>query len=236
MSNNPIVLSLEGNIGAGKSTMLATLQTYLESHSSTIPGKILFMREPVDHWSSFTHSVSGETILQTFYADPKTNAFAFQIMAYTTRSNTLKKMIADNQKEGEQLIIICERCLETDKEVFAKMLYDDGFIDDLHYQIYNLVSSENSIKTSGIIYLETNPDICCERIHRRARSGEQGIAIDYLRKCHAYHETWFNKTDQTILKLNVNNDVTYDLLDETDLGTFWIKHIVEFIQTICNKQ
>jgi deoxyadenosine/deoxycytidine kinase len=231
MSKHPIVLSLEGNIGAGKSTILAKLQIYIEYHKSEIPGKILFMKEPVDQWASIADTVSGETILQKFYADPKTNAFAFQIMAYTTRMNMLRKMIADNQKEGEQLIIICERCLETDKEVFAKMLYDDGFIDNLHYQIYNLVSSENPFKTSGIIYLETDPTICFERISNRGRSGEQGIAIDYLKKCHAYHEAWFCKTSQSILKLNVNDDVTYDLLDETDLGTFWVKQISEFITT-----
>lgn len=231
MSRQPIVLSLEGNIGAGKSTMLAKLQTYIECHSSTVPGKILFMKEPVDQWTSIVDAVSGKTILQKFYSDPTTNAFAFQIMAYTTRMNTLKQMIADNQKEGEQLIIICERCLETDKEVFAKMLYDDGFINNLHYQIYNLVSSENTFKTSGIIYLETDPTICYERVSKRCRTGEQSITIDYLKKCHAYHEAWFSKANPSMLKLNVNSDVTYDLLDETDLGTFWIKNIVEFITT-----
>jgi deoxyadenosine/deoxycytidine kinase len=231
MSTKPIVLSFEGNIGAGKSTILSKLQTYIEYHSSEIPGKLLFMKEPVDQWTSITHPESGENILQKFYADPKTNAFAFQIMAYTTRMNTLKQLITDNHKEGEQLIIICERCLETDKEVFAKMLYDDGMIDELHYQIYNLVSLENPYKTSGIIYLETDPDVCYERINRRSRSGEQSILIDYLKKCHDYHETWFSKTNPSILKLNVNQDVTYDLLDETDLGTCWIKSIVEFITT-----
>jgi len=231
MYEQPIVLSLEGNIGAGKSTILAKLQTYIECHRAENPGKILFMKEPVDQWTSIADTVSGETILQKFYTDPKTNAFAFQIMAYTTRMNTLKKMIADNQKEGEQLIIICERCLETDTEVFAKMLYDDGFIDNLHYQIYNLVSSDNPFKTSGIIYLETDPSICYERVSKRGRSGEKGIAIDYLKKCHAYHEEWFCKTNQSILKLNVNNDVTYDLIDPSDMGIVWIRQIVDFITT-----
>lgn len=231
MSTQPIVLSLEGNIGAGKSTILAKLQTHLQCHLQDSNVRILFMKEPVDQWESIIDPVSNENILQKFYANPKTHAFSFQIMAYATRMNILRKMITDHQKEGEKLIIICERCLETDKEVFAKMLYDDGFIDDIHYQIYNLVSSENPFPVDGIIYLETDPSICSQRISKRARSGENGIDIEYLKKCHEYHEAWFSKTTHSIIKINVNDDVTYDSLDVSDKGIMWLQQISEFITT-----
>ena len=33
--------------------------------------------------------------------------------------------------------IITERCLDTDKHIFCQMLYDDGFINEIEFQIYN---------------------------------------------------------------------------------------------------
>lgn len=228
MNDKPIILSFEGNIGVGKSTILLNLESYLQKHNG-LRCRVLFMKEPVDQWEAVIDKTTNENILQKFYADPKQYAFSFQIMAYSTRMNTLRRLISENKKEGERLIIICERCLETDKQVFAKMLYDDGLIDDIHYQIYNIVSLENPFPIDGIIYLESDPEICMRRINHRARTGENGIAIDYLRKCHAYHEAWFAKPNIPILKINVNQEVSYDESDDSDMSITWIKQIVDFI-------
>ena len=46
----------------------------------------------------------------------KNNAFPFQMMAYISRLSLLKNAIRENPDS----IIICERCLQTDKYVFAK--------------------------------------------------------------------------------------------------------------------
>ena len=45
----------------------------------------------------------------------------------------MKDAIAKNP----HCIFITERCLYTDKHVFAKMLYDDGKIESVNYAIYN---------------------------------------------------------------------------------------------------
>jgi deoxyadenosine/deoxycytidine kinase len=230
-SDKPIILSCDGNIGAGKSTILEKLQTLLSSKDN-LHMRILFMKEPVDEWQTIIDPVSGENILQKFYMDPRKYAFSFQIMAYATRMNMLKRLISENQKEGERLVIICERCLETDKHVFAKMLHDDGCIDEIHYQIYNHVSLDNPFEVDGIIYLESDPQICMRRINNRARSGESEIGIDYLIKCHNYHESWFTDMKQPILRLNVNQDVSYS---ESDMGMVWLQHIIDFIQNMCNE-
>lgn len=235
MSNKPIILSFEGNIGAGKSTILEKLQVFLTSKNN-LAMRVLFMKEPVDEWQTIVDPVSNENILQKFYADPKTYAFAFQIMAYATRLNILRKMVSDNQRDGECLVILCERCLETDKEVFAKMLYNDGCIDDINYQIYNKVSLENPFPVDGIVYLQSDPEICLDRITKRSRSGEQSISIDYLKKCHSYHELWFENKKQPLLRLNVNEDVNYDESDELDKGIIWLNNIVDFIVKIANEK
>ena len=66
MSQNksPIIISVEGNIGAGKSTIMEKMQELLESK------EIGFMREPVDIWEKMKDPHDGENILVKFYKDP----------------------------------------------------------------------------------------------------------------------------------------------------------------------
>ena len=40
------------------------------------------------------------------------------------------------RKEKDYKVIITERCIETDRNVFAKMLYDDKKIKEIDYKIY----------------------------------------------------------------------------------------------------
>ena len=59
----------------------------------------------------------GETIISKFYADPEKYSFAFQIMAFTTRLKLVKDII---KNQPNVKLIICERSLEADNEIFAK--------------------------------------------------------------------------------------------------------------------
>ena len=60
MNKRPVLVSIEGNIGAGKSTVLE----HLEKHMAN--GKVLFLKEPLDIWEQF-HDENGHTILEKFY-------------------------------------------------------------------------------------------------------------------------------------------------------------------------
>ena len=71
----PFIVSLEGNIGAGKSTIIDILRQKYKTEPDKYFGKlakekIVFMQEPVDVWTSVCDSVTGESILQKFYKDP----------------------------------------------------------------------------------------------------------------------------------------------------------------------
>jgi deoxyadenosine/deoxycytidine kinase len=125
------VYSVEGNIGSGKSTLIKMLKAMCSDPSSNLYDKVVFVQEPVDIWMSI-QSKDGETILSKFYKDNKKYAFSFQMMAYISRVSILKNAILSNPDK----IIICERSIYTDKNVFAKMLYENGDIEDVNYQIY----------------------------------------------------------------------------------------------------
>ena len=180
------LVSIEGNIGGGKSTLIQTLQEKYKDRSD-----ILFIQEPIDIWNTIKDN-TGKNILQYFYENLGKYAFAFQIMAYTTRLNLIKETIRNASKKVK--VIVMERSLEADSNIFAKMLFEEGIMNTIEYQIYNLMGKDNwnEYGVDGIIWLRTEPEECYSRIQHRNREGEEGINIEYLRKCHQYHLEWLS--------------------------------------------
>ena len=139
MSYRIQIVSIEGNIGSGKSTLLAHMKDTLCNKNNTY---IVYLPEPVNEWATIQDK-EGKPILTKFYEDPEKYGFSFQCMAFITRLKILKKTV-EQIKEAEELvggnnvrwIIVTERSLQTDRNVFAKMLYDAEKIEHVNYQIY----------------------------------------------------------------------------------------------------
>ena len=192
------IIVVQGNIGSGKSTFVDKLKTrYVERKD------ICFLQEPVNEWLTIKDK-HGVNILENYYKDQPKYAFMFQMMAYISRLTILKRAIESNQYK----YIITERCLNTDRNVFCKMLYDDGLIEDIGYQIYNKWFDE-FIKFEMVdyihIYLKTDPIVSKKRVDKRARA-EESIPIEYLTKCHEYHDKWLLTTDQKVVLIDSNQD------------------------------
>lgn len=185
-ANKKIILSVEGNIGAGKTTLLDNLQKKITSENLC---HIAIVREPVDEWETIKDPITGETILQKFYLDIKQYAFTFQFMAFVSRVQALKRAIAEHP---HAYIFVCERSLHADAYIFAKMLYDDGYMDSIHYQVYCKMyqASIADFPLDMVMYLDIDPETCKQRIQKRSRDGEENISMDYLVKCHNYHQAW----------------------------------------------
>ena len=244
----PFLVSIEGNIGAGKSTVLQHLETYLVQ---AYPGKILFLKEPLDIWEQF-HDENGHTILEKFYKNQNRYAFTFQVMAYITRLSLLKNAIKENP---DAEIIIIERSLCADKNIFMNMLHDDGIVEPMEFSIYNKWYSEfiQDYRVDAVIYMDSNPETCRHRINKRNRNGEDGIPIEYLQKCRDYHSKWLMDTqcsdvrivseyvsthkiqhenyEYPVLKIDSNTDTNYDIenMESECIGNQWLKAIHQFI-------
>lgn len=189
------IYSCEGNIGAGKTTLIS----HLEQMCKVIENKkIILLREPVDIWEQVCDE-EGKNILKHFYLEPEKYAFAFQILAFTTRLSILKNTIKENPHCD---IIICERSIYADGNIFAKMLHDDKQIDTIHYEIYKKMYDDgiNDFPLTGVIYLTIPPEECARRIIKRGRAGEENIPIEYLNKCHNYHESWLRQNQNFHIK------------------------------------
>lgn len=188
-----MLISLEGNIGSGKSTIIEILKN-LNSND------IVFVDEPVKEWTNITDD-SGTNALQLFYEDQKENSFWFQILAYITRLRNLFDTIKNNPDK----IIICERSIYTDKNVFASMLYESGMIKQIEWKtyLYWFDTFKEQTKLDLILYVNTNPEECLARINKRNRVEEQNkISLEYLQNCNNKHNEWINTTDTKIINID----------------------------------
>ena len=196
-------VSIEGNIGVGKSTFVKLLLEQIKDSD--------VVNEPVEQWLKIKDS-DGKNILGEFYEDKKRWAYTFQSLAYVTRMNNIE----DKIKTSDAKTIFLDRSINTDKNIFAKMLFDDGILSELEYNIYNCwndfysthIRDISNIKT---IYLKCDIDCAISRIKKRGRVEEMSIGYDYIEKLHKYHEEWLMSDNPNVLVLNCNRDFEYDL-------------------------
>jgi deoxyadenosine/deoxycytidine kinase len=208
------IISIDGNIGAGKSTFLNKLR-------NDFP-KFIFIDEPVDIWANFVNE-KGETLLEVYYKDKERWSYTFQNCVFLTRITSIIKILEEHKNDDESKVFITERFVDTDFNIFAKMLHDDGFINKIEWEIYkqwyHYLKSENSL--SGIIYIYCSPENCFKRIGIRGRPGESNIDLNYLMKLHQYHDMWIDNTDIPVLRIDTNEKIPESNTD-----------IVKFIERI----
>ena len=189
----PIIISFDGNIGSGKSSVVNYFQKNFPKFCNlkTYHYKICFLDEPVNQWESIVDISDGKNIIEKFYNNNKEYSFQFQIMAYISRLSLLRKALLEDYD-----IIFTERSIYTDRNVFAQMLYDNKQMSNTEYLIYNKWFHEftDIIENIKTVYIRTSPEICDKRVQKRARSGEN-IPLSYLQNCHHCHDIWLNNPE-----------------------------------------
>jgi len=160
---SPIIITIGGNIGCGKSTIIEELNTYFKDTCTIIP-------EPIDEWGSW---------LDLFYTDPSKHAFGFQMKVL---HSFLKNMRQVNN------IAITERSPIDSLQVFCKVSYQDNIMNHLEYNLFKEYVDDIGWKPNVYIYLHTNPEVCIERIKRRGRGCETGLNEQYIHKLHQQYE------------------------------------------------
>lgn len=197
IKQRPSLVSIEGNIGAGKSSFLKILQEKYKGRTD-----ILFIQEPVDIWETVKDSKDGQNILQKYYQNPVKYAFAFQVLAFTTRLQLIKRAISESSPDCK--VILMERSLDADHRIFAKMLLDDHILEPIEFQIYEMMAKEDlrEYSVNKILWLNTSAEECMNRIRVRGRIGEENISNEYLEKCDVCHREWLGVDTGIVFILN----------------------------------
>jgi deoxyadenosine/deoxycytidine kinase len=214
MTCNNSIFTVEGNIGAGKSTALNYIRGKLN-----IEQDYVIILEPVDEWLKFKPAGCDKSLFELFYQDNKKYGFSFQLYALQSRYKYMLETMYNNPGK----VIICERSPMTDNEIFAKMLLNDGIISPYEYEIYcgwhSLINEILEPNIKGIIYLKTSNEVCASRVIHRHRSGEGGISMDYLEKLNKQHDIWLEK-EQVIPILTLDGNKTVEEIDIKSIETF----------------
>jgi deoxyadenosine/deoxycytidine kinase len=199
---NPIIISVEGCIGAGKTTFLKELEK----------AGYCVVYEPVDEWTKESIQCEGgesKSMFELYYEDKCKYGFAFQMYVLQSRVHHFIRAIQDNPGK----VIITERCPLTDHKVFAEMMYEQGIIDQYSYKVYkkwfDLMTTTVLPKVSALVYLRVNPEVCVQRILKRNRNGESRIDLNYLNCLQTKHEEWLmlSSSDVPIKVIDGNGTV-----------------------------
>lgn len=221
MIKSPIIVSIEGNIAAGKTTIFQALSSSRE----TLGWK--FVGEPVGEWTDAY--ATGINALGDFYKDQKGQAFTIQMLILETQITHLETAISSGAK-----VIITDRSIDTAKECFAKLLAEEEKLSIVQWRIYERLFERLALqlpRTSGIVYVSTPPDVCFERLHKRARKEEVETSLelrDYLKRLDEKHRVWMNGVRDTFPVFDVEHNV--DFTTSTPEGDALMKKIISFIE------
>ncbi|XP_051897106.1 deoxycytidine kinase-like [Pristis pectinata] len=193
-------VSVEGNIAAGKSTLVQILGEVSQDWDVVL--------EPIARWCSVaqtdkeeseeltTSQKSGGNLLQMMYDKPERWSYTFQNYACLSRARSQLRCVSDKLQDSAHPVQFFERSLYSDRYVFATNLYESHCINETEWIIYQdwhgwiHNRSGNRIKLDGIIYLRATPEVCMKRLNVRGRQEEQTIPMEYLEKLHTKHEDW----------------------------------------------
>jgi deoxyadenosine/deoxycytidine kinase len=194
-----IVLSLDGNIGAGKSFLL--------DHIAKALPDVEVVLEPVGEWMTLKNA-EGKSLLELFYEDKRRWAYTFQNCAILTRIRGIKNALKGCKKR----VIITERSVLTDRFVFAEMLRNSGEIDPMEWDLYMkwYEAFAEDLPVRGVIHLTTGVGTSAERIVKRGRHGEDHIPLDYLSALDIQHRKWLSNTTMPVLNISTEPGVALE--------------------------
>jgi deoxyadenosine/deoxycytidine kinase len=201
-----LMILLEGNIGAGKTTV---------GRSLAASGAFSFVEEPTRVW----REGFAANMLDLFYSDSPRWAFTFQICAFITRAKTWDEIVGltDNRR------VVLERSVFCDRYVFAENCYRTGLLSPTEYQLYcgmwDFLVSSRCDEPDLILYLRTPADICLQRIRDRGRAEEVGIPLEYLRQLELRHDEWLLGDSRVVVLDGRRRWTTAEIVGEIGAAT-----------------
>lgn len=190
-------VAIAGNIGVGKSTLVAHLSKRM-------------------NWEPFFEPESENPYLEDFYQDMQTWAFPSQIFFLTRRLRDQRLLL------NHPTSVIQDRTVYEDAEIFARNLYLQGQMSERDYQTYcelYQVLCDFVPPPDLVVYLRATLTTLSKRIANRGRDYESSIPHAYLGRLNELYEDWIeNFSLCPILTLPaddlnyVDNDAHLDLI------------------------
>jgi deoxyadenosine/deoxycytidine kinase len=172
----PRYITVEGPIGAGKSSLARILATSL--------GARLVQEEPETN-----------PFLASFYRDSRRHALSTQLFFLLERYRQQSELLQTSLFERGG--IVSDYLFAKDR-LFATITLSPDELT-LYDKIYQVLSPR--VQTPDlVVYLQARPEVLLSRIEKRGRSVERNIRSDYIRDVtRAYADYFFNYSDSPLL-------------------------------------
>ena len=195
------IISIEGNIGAGKTSILRMAEPLLQASGYEV------VYEPVE---------SMQKLLQDFYRSPREFGAILQV-AICLAYHQLK---CQSHSGPSPRVLIVERSPVSSLQVFAKNLLDEHVLTQKEYAILKMLFTSIGWSPDGMIYVRTPADICYSRLqHERAKGPDKQIPKEYLQQLECRH--------QQMLRYPVSNFSM--ILDGTQSLEYNVEELISFV-------
>lgn len=161
-------ITIAGNIGVGKSTLVRLLSQRLS-------------------WDPVYEAVEENPYLADFYQDMPQWSFQSQVFFLSRRLRQHHSLLELNRS------VIQDRSVYEDAEIFARNLYDQGNMSErdwnCYFDLYRTLATMLR-PPDLVIYLRASVPTLRRRIHQRGRDYEQDIDEAYLERLNKLYNRW----------------------------------------------
>ncbi|XP_053126155.1 deoxyguanosine kinase, mitochondrial isoform X1 [Hemicordylus capensis] len=200
--------------------------------------------EAAGHHPEALPSQSTGNLLQMVYREPSRWSYTFQTYSCLSRLKAQLAPLPARALKVQEPVQIFERSVYSDRYVFAKNLFEIGHLAEIEWVIYQdwhtflLQAFGDQLGLHGFLYLRAPPEVCLERLHRRARPEEKEVQLRYLEQLHAQHENWLMKKSTEIHFENIRNapvlllNVTKDFENDSREQGKLVSQVKTFLKTL----
>ncbi|KKP25556.1 MAG: hypothetical protein UR14_C0005G0008 [candidate division TM6 bacterium GW2011_GWE2_31_21] len=225
--NSMILVSIEGNAGAGKTTFFKVLESKLKGKNINAA----FIPEPVNKWLNIKDE-KGENLLGNFYKNTPRWAYTIQTAAFFTKLDAI--MQAAQTKVD---FIITERSIYSDQKIFIPAIKIDNNISDFEEEIYSLSKPlfqtvTQNLKIKNVIYLRCSPQTAMKRIASRGRPEETVTPFAYIQSLHDKHEQWLMDSKNSFKVLTIDNELDFDTEKHETQFDEMIDQVIKFLNNL----
>ncbi len=172
-------ISIEGNIGSGKTTLSRLLGEALD-------GDLIL------------ENFDNNPFLALFYEDASKYGFHVELSFLVDRFHQLKNVTKGNLF-GKPII--------ADYYIFKCLLFAKNNLNEQEFQLFRTffgLIEDNIPKPDLIIYLDSSIQRLQRNIKKRNRSYEQNISDDYLRDIHEQYDIFLKTTEIPVMRINTD--------------------------------
>jgi len=191
------IVSVVGNIGSGKSTLVAELAARYRGGDGG-GGRVVTLLEPIAEWTAPALE-DGSSMLGAFYHDPERTALAFQTYVLVTRLKQIESALSaiGEADDSDNVLVLVERGPWFDLDLMARPMFASGMLSAMEWAVYvmlNDVLVSRLPRVDAVVYLRAEVADCATRIATRARADEEGhIDTAYLTAVHDSHDAYFTR-------------------------------------------